>query len=191
MSTTNKLPPYFLKIYNTEQKQRMDCATPTVKLRYEIIEEFINKNKYTTIAEIGCGMGYPAVYILENCPSIKEYIAIDPGPPHKNMGEKFEKEAFAQFESGKFLNTTSQQAVKMYPDEYFDFIYMDHLFHMSNETCILVADIESWIPKMKSGGILCGHDSNYKHVREALNKVFGVTLQEIEERQNYIWWVKL
>ena len=130
MSKTEKLIPLFKTIYEVEH------FNSDLKLRYEIVEDWINQYKFVKIAELGCGMGWPATYILENCPSIEEYIAIDPGPSHNNQKEKFEADSFYSFKNkdgksiGRFIHSTAKMAVKKFPDHYFDLIYMDELVHI-------------------------------------------------------------
>ena len=48
----------------------------------------------------------------------------------------------------------SYDAVDMFEDNYFDFIYIDacHLYDS------VKADLEMFLPKLKTNGILCGHD---------------------------------
>jgi disulfide oxidoreductase YuzD len=50
--------------------------------------------------------------------------------------------------------------VKLFPDNYFDFVYID-----ANHTWQgITNDIHDWWPKVKLGGYLCGHDYIYKGV---------------------------
>ena len=54
----------------------------------------------------------------------------------------------------KIIKELSADAVKLFPNNFFDFVYIDadHTYDG------VMADIESWRHKIKSGGILCGHD---------------------------------
>lgn len=65
------------------------------------------------------------------------------------------------------IRDLSVNAVKLFNDEYFDFVYIDA--NHSYESCY--EDISLWIKKIKKGGLICGHDYTNKHTRHT---VFGV-----------------
>ncbi len=48
----------------------------------------------------------------------------------------------------------SDVAVQMFPDSFFDFVYVDGNHHEPQ----ISRDLENWYPKVKSGGLFCGHD---------------------------------
>jgi predicted O-methyltransferase YrrM len=54
----------------------------------------------------------------------------------------------------EFIRKTSVEAAKDFPDGHFDFVYIDgdHSYECCKE------DMEAWYPKIKKGGVLCGHD---------------------------------
>jgi hypothetical protein len=52
------------------------------------------------------------------------------------------------------LLTDSQRAALFFPDYTFDLVFID-ANHSYNSVC---GDIEAWWPKLKIGGIMCGHD---------------------------------
>lgn len=68
------------------------------------------------------------------------------------------------------LTMTSLQAAAHFTDT-LDSVFIDG-HHAYDE---VLADIESWLPKVRSGGIIAGHDywSNHWGVMEAVNKVFN------------------
>lgn len=65
------------------------------------------------------------------------------------------------------------------------FIDGDHAYD-----CVL-ADIETWLPRVKKGGIICGHDywPNHWGVMEAVNKVFGSNFDVVPRTR--IWFCQL
>lgn len=52
------------------------------------------------------------------------------------------------------IRCTSHRAVKMFPDEYFDFIHVDG----AHKLPYINTDLDDWYPKCKIGGIFTGHD---------------------------------
>lgn len=65
------------------------------------------------------------------------------------------------------INELSVEAAKIFPDEFFDWIYID----AAHDTASVIADLEAWLPKLKLGGIMSGDD--YFEGRE-FNSDFGV-----------------
>lgn len=65
------------------------------------------------------------------------------------------------------LRATFKEAFDFFPDDYFDFIYIDGFAFTGNREEIL-----SWWVKLKQGGIYSGHDfaDEYPLVKEAVNE---------------------
>lgn len=63
---------------------------------------------------------------------------------------------------------SSEDAYKIYPNFYFDCIYIDgaHFYEP------LKQDILNWIPKIKKNGILVGHDIYMVDINAAVNELF-------------------
>ena len=85
---------------------------------------------------------------------------------------------------------TSEQAALAMPDETLDFCYIDadHRYEAVKR------DIEMWLPKVKHGGVICGHD--YVTDGEIYNKsdgsligLFGVKKAVTEFTEQYGWKV--
>jgi hypothetical protein len=67
----------------------------------------------------------------------------------------------------KIHRLSSEEAVKNFPDNYFDLIYID----ANHSYSFVKQDIELWLPKIKKGGILSGHDYDSDGVSQAVNEL--------------------
>ena len=78
----------------------------------------------------------------------------------------------------------SDTALELLPDGAFDFIYIDgdHSHKWASH------DITNYWPKVKSGGILCGHDRSLSGVAQALVD-FGHEFTPTEEPQGDSWYI--
>ena len=84
---------------------------------------------------------------------------------------------------------TSEQAASAMPDNTLDFCYIDadHRYEAAKQ------DIELWLPKVKSGGIICGHDyvpdgNLYNQADGSLIGLYGVqkAVKEFAARDGWI-----
>jgi hypothetical protein len=95
------------------------------------------------------------------------FVLVDPYIPYfsETDSEKnpdFHTEKMAEMlrtvdpHQGRFehVRKTSVEAAKDYPDGFFDFVYIDG--DHSKEA--VQADVTAWRPKVKTGGMLSGHD---------------------------------
>ena len=71
----------------------------------------------------------------------------------------------------KVLECTSHEASLKFEDGYFDFVFIDadHVYERIKE------DINDWLPKVKKGGIISGHDyaGEVNGVKKAVDEKFG------------------
>lgn len=78
------------------------------------------------------------------------------------------------------VRMTSLEAAKLYEDESLDFVFID----ASHEYEDVKNDIIAWLPKVKSGGVLAGHDYPWESVAKAVHEV----LAGMDVRTNNICW---
>jgi hypothetical protein len=69
----------------------------------------------------------------------------------------------------KTYDMTSTQASKMFKKKSVDFVFIDGS-HDFDSVC---NDIEAWLPKIKAGGILAGHDYDFEQVKRAVHSYFA------------------
>ena len=76
------------------------------------------------------------------------------------------------------VRMTSIEAGKLYEDNSLDFVFID----ASHEYEDVKEDILAWLPKVKIGGILAGHDyGTFEGVDRAVNEIFNFSELEISE----------
>jgi hypothetical protein len=132
--------------------------------REELLDFLDRKGR---IAEIGVAEGVFSREILSRCdPSF--LALIDPWIWHddpeyakdgNNVSDAEQELRFQkirrEFEARALvLRKTSLEAAPDFPDESFDYVYIDAMHTFDAVT----ADLEAWWPKIKPGGLLMGHD---------------------------------
>ena len=114
-------------------------------------------------AEIGVSEGTHAKEILSFL-NIKQLVLVDPwesyigsyGVAEDDLENRYKKtlNKFSNNNKVKIIKDYSVNAAKMFDDEYFDFVYIDgdHSYEA------VIKDLDSWYPKLKEYGVMCGDD---------------------------------
>lgn len=139
---------------------------------------------YAIIAEIGVYTGESTIQFLETG-RVKYLVAVDAwivGYDPQDTAASFTademREAELRFrrEIGRrpeivIFKGMSSDVVKLFADETFDCVYID----ANHSYAFVCDDIDMWLPKVKMGGILSGHDYCGAHpdVIRAVNEHFG------------------
>lgn len=159
-----------------------------VFLQREDLSNFINEN--SIVCEIGVKNGLFFEHLVKNNPRLS--IAVDlwdfytlPSQNDLNYNiediKKFEVEFRSKFKNTIIHKMTSIEASKLFEDFTFDLVYLDadHTYESTKN------DIHAWYPKVKSGGILAGHDYSDYYI-EATSTTFGVikAVDEFVEQNN-------
>jgi hypothetical protein len=156
------------------------------------IIDFINQHNPESIAEIGVLYGNISGRILENVISVKKLYMIDPWCEYINIGQKESKDkvllSYSQDKwedlynractlANKFKDRTevirkvSYEASFLFMNNSLDMVIID----ADHTYASVIVDIKSWIPKLKQGGILIGHDYQgaWPDVVQAVDELFG------------------
>jgi len=144
-----------------------------------------------TIVEIGGFKGmstaYAGIEILRKNPTIR-YHVVDhfkgstehQGSGPAGLGKEFQRNSEHLYlewlqnikpvdEVVRGIRMDSKKAHEIYPDKSLAAVFIDgeHSF----EDCL--ADIKNWLPKVRPGGYIGGHDYNWKGVKKAVTKAFS------------------
>jgi hypothetical protein len=126
---------------------------------------------FTDGAEVGVKYGRHARIILSQWTSCKNFRLIDLLQEQKNYVDGSNAKAAEQDQrfagaiktlaqwkdKTTFLRMLSTEAAKTIPDQSLDYVYID----ARHDYCGVKEDIVAYYPKLRSGGIMAGHDYYY------------------------------
>ena len=151
---------------------------------WHAVIDLLRDRRHEKCVEVGVWKGDFTVRLLNALPDIKSYWCIDPwaeysGASRSQRGNfssayvKCQKRLEAWHHKASILRMTSREASKLFKPNSLDFGFIDadHRYEFAKE------DIELWLPKVKDGGILAGHDYLKRSDR---GYVFGV-IEAVDE----------
>lgn len=165
---------------------------PHARQSAELFDKHFDGKQFSGI-EIGTAEGEWSSSILDAFPNLTRIYTIDPyvynisgvyeaanhGQWWHDDRKRKARELFNAYPvRAVHLCMTSIDAVKETPDEV-DFVWIDG----DHRDFAIIADIENYYPKVKSGGIFGGHDSD-----KAIHLVKARITEEIIEGVDLTWW---
>lgn len=130
-------------------------------------------NSNIKIADIGCYTGLASIlfsFIVSKCGKESKVYSIDwfKGSDNSNLQDISKdfgpiqnifiglknQHQFPFTSNIELIEDTSENAVKRFDNEYFDVVFVD----ADHRYKYFKRDVEIWLPKLKKGGLLCGHD---------------------------------
>ena len=129
------------------------------------IHRFLNKFNFKRVCEVGVREGHNLKRLARATPEV--LVGIDIWDLDKNRKGYFKKSSYweknlrkwasKQKFTVKLIKDYSLNAVHLFEDDYFDFVYIDgdHTYKSASQ------DIKEWWQKVRKGGILAGHDYSY------------------------------
>lgn len=128
--------------------------------------------------EIGTCRAESTAYFLDKCVNVDLITTIDPYKGYQDWNGEITQETVDRFmdvakknlkkygKRVKMLREESVNAASKFKDESVDFIFVDG-DHSYDAT---LADCEAYYPKLKKGGIFCGHDyQSLEDVKRAID----------------------
>ena len=174
--------------------------------RWDAIIEHVGKRSDLVGAEIGVDTGKTCKALFEQLPGlflflVDRWIETPAGDSYFQGARKLCHEPQSYFDKAfakvkqivkpyryKILKEDSVSAAEHVQGGTLDFCFIDgdHSYEGTKR------DIEAWLPKVKDGGWLCGHDYDNQNtigdVKKAIDEAFG---NEIELSYNTTWFYRV
>ena len=174
--------------------------------RWDVLIGLLRDRPHETGAEIGVQAGKTTFRLLSALPALRRLYCVDAWlfyPDYEldrvQSDDEWPSQRMLDEDRRTFmgrrlefrdrivvLEMLSKWACTYVSDDSLDFVFIDanHLYEYVKE------DIRLWLPKLKPGGLMAGHDYDYPvpawGVKEAVDEAFGdaVTLAD-----DYTWWI--
>lgn len=163
----------------------------------ESIIQLITEHNYREIAEVGVFRGVFAREILARC-QLSRYYMIDPWIPYGGEGAGYLQGItsgswndiclgiyveFLQYPECRIIRLDSIRASRLFAPQSLDLVFIDanHAYETVRQ------DIEAWLPIVRNGGIISGHDYGvYPGVARAVNEVF----KKVQRLLGSVWYME-
>ncbi len=125
-------------------------------------------------AQIGVWMGDFAYYGLLPIQPSKLYL-IDPWEVYNDYMYDTVSRMFAPFDNVEILRMKSESAADLFPDEFFDYVYIngDHSYGA------VMHDLTNYLPKVKVGGYIIGDNYGWKGVGPGVQQFLSMHSDEL------------
>jgi predicted O-methyltransferase YrrM len=158
-----------------------------------------DESKQVIAVELGVWKGHSIGWLASNCPTVEVYgVDLFEDTYRYQAHPRLQKEAktvydhfltsldYYECKNVQAIRSLSWEAAKRFDDESVDFLFIDadHSYEA------VKADIIAWLPKMKTDGIIAGHDfDNPKHpgVKQAVLELLG----EPQTTEGTVWFFHL
>ena len=152
--------------------------------RWHVLVDLIHEHchdRALTVAEIGIDQGFTSSYLIKYCPQIERIYAVDVRPPRPNS-------LMWTLDRVTFLHGDSAQSAAQFNDESFHLVFIDG----DHTARGVLRDLEAWVPKVRSGGVISGHDyGSHFHldVKPVVDAFFRDHAHPVHVDANRTFWV--
>ncbi len=170
------------RIQRTVRLRREDFTSK--RRRYHVLVDLVNEHCPGTdlrIGEVGACTGITSAHLIKYCPQISRIYAVDIQKPDPN------NEYIADLEQVTFIQGRSDECAREVEDGSLDLVFIDA--DHSEES--VLRDLEAWVPKVKPGRVIAGHDygsHNHQGVKAAVDLFFSQHPHPISVETNRVWW---
>jgi hypothetical protein len=168
--------------------------------RTQLLEKLIREHKYKKVVELGVYDGKNLFYLAEKFPET-DFIGIDlwkyfptdrinrlPLQSQTQWDDLFNflEQRSQNFKNLRLIRDYSDKAAKNIEDNSVDLVFID----ANHDYEFVKKDILAWLPKIKSNGLISGHDFSlaWLGVVKAVTEIFGT--DSIDELEDAVWVTK-
>lgn len=158
--------------------------------RIDIVKKLKRKKLIGTELGVACG-AFSKQLVATNY--FTEFYCIDKWNDHHSIKEYFGvTKYFKDNKNVNVLRSTFDEALSLFEDEYFDFVYIDGYAHTGQDNG---NTLYTWFEKVKKGGIISGHDyhEEWKETVDVVDKFItdkNLKLNTTNELRWPSWWAK-
>ncbi len=152
--------------------------------------------------EIGVSQGINSCMLLNACPNIEKIYGVDPYVAYDDWVGPIKQEIIDESYSiltenlplmgnrFELIKMDSVSAAKNLQDDSYDFVFIDG----DHSAKAVLNDLDNYVPKIRKGGIVGGHDIGLSGVNMAIGawcRRHGVNTNTIRLVENQAWyWIK-
>lgn len=173
----------------------------TDQAAWGLTDEIYNLGSAIKGIEIGVQIGLNSMMLLDACPNITKIIGIDPYEPYTDwdgteVTDKTQNEIYGTLMEhfdlfkGQFqlIKQKSVDAAPQLENGAYDFLFIDGDHSLKS----VLNDLEYYVPKVRTGGIIAGHDVGIHSVNMALQawcrrKNLNPLKVKLVENQSWYW----
>ena len=135
------------------------------------------------VLEVGVGEGGTTTCLLGMVMDLGGHIWGVDLWPDKEVWKKFVEATWSHMANGSLylFRISSERAMKMFANEVFGLIFID----ADHRYSYVKQDIIGWLPKVKEGGILCGHDCEKKYTQYSKDKQQEIDKHAEDEKTSF------
>ena len=155
--------------------------------RKTFLEKLIKENGFKKGAELGVQTGVTYFHLIDNCPDL-ELIGVDTwmqAANQKDYDRCWEYVSATAKDNPRctIMRMTTDKASTLIENNSLDFIFID----ADHSYKAVKRDIINWLPKIRDGGMITGHDIGTDSVKKAVTEMLG----EVEVGLNEVWYKRL
>jgi hypothetical protein len=147
---------------------------------------------WTTGLELGVAKGNFSRFLLRGGSDCRRLWSVDRWSDHHDLAEyMYVVESLREFGTrSTILRATFKEALPLFPDNHFDFIYVDGYAHTGQDGGETIRD---WWGKLALGGLYAGHDYDPKYPKtvaevDSFVKERGLKLNLTEGKDQFESW---